>query len=102
MKKKIEYIRIKASAIPLGENKDVWGDDDYETVVEEVDMTPIENKWLDSQKDQSEKTDMLDSLPDAVADLSETVSGNASDASDLADALAELSELVSTLVEGKE
>ena len=48
-----------------------------------------------------ENADMIDALPDAVADLSEQVSTNATDYSDLADALAELSVLVSNLMETK-
>lgn len=52
-------------------------------------------------QEAKDRADMIDALPDAVADLSEQVSTNATDSSDLADALAELSVLVSNLMETK-
>lgn len=50
---------------------------------------------------ESDKREIMDALPDAVADLSEMVSDNAVDVSDLMDAIAELSEIVSNLMEGE-
>lgn len=52
-------------------------------------------------QEAKEKAEIASILPDAVADLSEQVSSNATDYSDLSDAVAELSALVSNLVETK-
>lgn len=50
---------------------------------------------------QQERQEMMDALPDAVADLSEMVSDNTLDTADIMDAIAELSEIVSNLMEGE-
>lgn len=55
-------------------------------------------KKLQESKD---KADMIDALPDAVADLSEQVSSNATSNAELADALADLSMVVSNLAGAK-
>lgn len=55
-------------------------------------------KKLQEAKD---KADMIDALPDAVADLSEQVSSNVTSNADLADALADLSMIVSNLAQTK-
>lgn len=91
---------------------DDWAHDDIKTHVsvarwreytaEELDA--IAKKNAESEKklhEAKDKADMIDALPDAVADLSEQVSTNATDSSDLADAVAELSVLVSNLMETK-
>ena len=52
-------------------------------------------------QEAKEKAEIASTLPDAVADLSNQVSSNATDYSDLSDAVAELSALVSNLVETK-
>lgn len=51
--------------------------------------------------ENKEKAEIAAMLPDAVADLSEQVSSNAIDCSDLSDAVAELSMLVSDMAEAK-
>lgn len=55
-------------------------------------------KKLQEAKD---KADMIDALPDAVADLSEQVSSNATSNAELADAIADLSIVVSNLAGAK-
>lgn len=52
-------------------------------------------------QEAADKAEVMDSLPDAVADLSEVVSTQADDSASLADAVAELSQLVSDLTESK-
>lgn len=52
-------------------------------------------------QEAKEKAEIASTLPDAVADLSEQVSSNTTDYSDLSDAVAELSALVSNMVETK-
>lgn len=50
-------------------------------------------------KEAKDKAEVMDALPDAVADLSEVVSAQSGDAEGLADAVAELSQLVSDIIE---
>lgn len=50
---------------------------------------------------QAEQQELINALPDAVAELSEMVSDNAIDTADVMDAIAELSEIVSNLMEGE-
>lgn len=64
--------------------------------------TPEKAAQYEEETRRAELDEMIDELPDAVADLSEAVSDNAIDTSDIMDALAELSEIVSQLVEGME
>lgn len=67
-------------------------------------LAEIAKKKIESEKklqDAMDKADMIDALPDAVADLSEQVSGNATNNAELADALADLSMVVSNLAGAK-
>lgn len=67
-------------------------------------LAEIAKKKIESEKklqDAMDKADMINALPDAVADLSEQVSSNATDNAELADALADLSMVVSNLVGAK-
>lgn len=94
-------IRIKSDVTPIDNvTKFAWADDDYEEVEVWHEYTEEELKQQEDAKAQAEHQELIDSLPDAVADLSEVVSSNSEDTSGLSDALAELSEIVSTLVEG--
>lgn len=52
-------------------------------------------------RDAKDRADMINSMPDAVADLSEQVSSNATSNADLADALADLSAVVSNFAQTK-
>lgn len=52
------------------------------------------------EQEQREQQELINTLPDAVADLSEQVSSNADNDSTLIEAVAELSQLVSDLMEG--
>lgn len=73
-----------------------------EYTVEE--LAEIAKKKAEAEKelqDTRDKADMIDALPDAVADLSEQVSSNATSNADLADALADLSAVVSDIVQAK-
>lgn len=60
-------------------------------------LTPEEQAAQDEREAERERQETLSLLPDAVADLSETVSTNEVTATELSDAIAELSEIVSTL-----
>lgn len=51
--------------------------------------------------EQQEHKEIIDSLPDAIAELSEMVSDNAVNMVDVMDAIADLSEIVSNLMEGE-
>lgn len=53
---------------------------------------------FDPSAEHAEQLAEADMIPSAIADLSETVSGNAMDVSALSDAIAELSEMVSNLM----
>lgn len=61
--------------------------------------TPEEIAQREEAEEQAEQQELINALPDAVADLSEMVSDNTIDTADLQDALAELSEIVSGLME---
>lgn len=76
-------------------------DEDYEEV-------QIYHVWTDEDVEANEgavleieKEALMDSLPDAVADLSQAVSDTNENDAGLADAIAELSEIVSNLVTEK-
>lgn len=71
------------------------------TSAELAELAEKKRKEEQARQDAKEKADIASTLPDAVADLSEQVSSNATDYSDLSDAVAELSALVSNLVETK-
>ena len=60
-------------------------------------LTPEEQAAQDEREAEAERQETLSLLPDALADLSETVSTNEVTATELADAIAELSEIVSEL-----
>lgn len=74
-------------------------DEDYEEVQLYHVWTPDEIAWRERAAEEAEHQEIMDALPDAVADLSEMVSDNTIDTADLQDALAELSEIVSGLME---
>lgn len=76
-------------------------DSDYETVQMYHVWTNEEIEQREASEEFAANAEAVGSLPDAVAELSGTVSGNATDVQALGDAIAELSELVSNLIEGK-
>lgn len=83
------------------ETKFALDDSDYETVMVYHVLTEDEMAQRDDSEQKQERQDVIDSLPDAVADLSEMVSDNATSIADIMDAIAELSEIVSNLTEGE-
>lgn len=94
-------IHIKKDATPIDNvTKFAWDDDDYEEVEIWHEYTEAELEEMEKCDERDSQIDVFNSLPDAVADLSESVSDNAVNQNDIADAVAELSEIVSTLVEG--
>lgn len=71
----------------------------------EEELAEIQAEQEQAEQEQAEaeaRAELMDSLPDAVADLSEYVSTNTASAEELADAVAELSQLVSDLVSANE
>ena len=67
-------------------------------------LAEIAKKKAEAEKelqDARDKAGMIDALPDAVADLSEQVSSNATSNAELADALADLSIVVSNIAVAK-
>ena len=93
-------IHIKKDATPIDNvTKFAWDDDDYEEVEIWHEYTESELEEMKKCDEHDAQIDVFNSLPDAVADLSESVSDNAVNQNDIADAIAELSEIVSTLVE---
>lgn len=75
-------------------------DDDYEEVQLYHVWTADEIAQREEAERQQEHQEIMDALPDAIADLSEMVSDNTINTEDVMDAIAELSEIVSQLVEG--
>lgn len=81
----------------------------YVNVARWREYTPEELAEITKKKAEEEeqlqeakyKADMIDAVPDAVADLSEQVSSNATGNADLADAIADLSMVVSNLAKTK-
>lgn len=71
------------------------------TSAELAELAEKKRKEEQARQDAKEKAEIASTLPDAVADMSEQVSSNTTDYSDLSDAVAELSALVSNLVETK-
>lgn len=71
------------------------------TDAELAELTKKKIKEEQAIQESKEKAEIASTLPDAVADLSEQVSSNTTDYSNLSDAVAELSALVSNLVETK-
>lgn len=90
---KAAYERAEAEGLPT------VLDSDYEEVLLYHVWTEDELAERESRGIAAEFQEIMDSLPDAVADLSEMVSDNTIDTADLQDALAELSEIVSGLME---
>lgn len=90
--------RIKSTAIPIdNETKFAYDDDDYEDVEVWHEYTDDELEAIKQQEIVNEKQNLMDSLPDAIADLSSEVSNNSISAIDLMDAIADLSSIVSDL-----
>lgn len=73
--------------------------DDNQPVYEVVMNEKFTDEEIAEAMEIRTKAEIMEALPDAVADLSEMVSDNAIDTTDLQDALAELSEIVSGLME---
>lgn len=71
------------------------------TSAELAELAEKKRKEEQAIQEAKEKAEIASTLPDAVADMSEQVSSNAINYSDLSDAVAELSALVSNLVETK-
>lgn len=76
-----------------------YEDGDFEEVEVWHEYTPEELAQIEQTEAANERQEIMDALPDAVAELSEAVSDGAMDSSDLADALAELSAVVSGIME---
>ena len=76
-------------------------DSDYETVMLYHRYTEEDIRMREEGVLAQEKQELMDALPDAVAELSEAVSLNTMDTADVMDAIAELSEIVSTLAGGE-
>lgn len=92
------WARPEAYATIDNVTKFALDDSDYETVQLYHRWTSEEIAQREESKRQQEHQELMDSLPDAMADLSEMVSDNTIDTADLQDALAELSEIVSRLM----
>lgn len=93
-----KVIRIKESATPIDNvNKFAWDNDDYEEIEVWHDYTDEELTSIKEQQAQQEQKELINSLPDAIADLSSDVSNNATSTNDLMDAIADLSAIVSDL-----
>lgn len=71
---------------------------DYEQVQIYHVWTAEEIAQREAAEQQAEQQEIMNALPDALADLSLDVSNGAADTADLQDALAELSEIVSGLM----
>lgn len=76
-------------------------EDDYEEVQLYHVWTADEIAEREEGERQAEQQELINALPDAVAELSEMVSDNVIDTADVMDAIAELSEIVSNLMEGE-
>lgn len=73
-----------------------------EYTAEELEAIAKKNAEAEKKlQEAKDKANMIDALPDAVADLSEQVSTNATSNAELADALADLSAVVSDIVQTK-
>lgn len=60
-------------------------------------FTEAELSYIQQQKEEEENKELISYLPNAVADLSSSVSENSMTASDISDAIADLSAIVSDL-----
>lgn len=81
-------------------NKFALEDGDYETVQFYNAYTEDDVARREESERQQEQQEVMDALPDAMADLSLMVSDNVTDIADVMDAIADLSEIVSGLMEG--
>lgn len=74
---------------------------DFVIVDGEAVFSPAPERLAQYEEAERQKNhqELMDALPDAVADLSELVSDNTVDMADVMDALADLSEIVSNLME---
>lgn len=75
-------------------------DGDYEDVMLYHAWTADEVAQRERNVQEQEQQEVVDALPDAMADLSLMVSDNVTYIADIMDAIAELSEIVSGLMEG--
>ena len=82
--------------------QDNWLIKDGELAASTRPLTPEEQAAQDEREAEAERQETLSLLPDALADLSETVSTNEVTATELADAIAELSAIVSELASSTE
>ena len=82
--------------------QDNWVIKDGELTASTRPLTPEEQAAQDEREAEQERQETLSLLPDALADLSETVSTNEVTATELADAIAELSAIVSELASSTE
>ena len=82
--------------------QDNWLIKDGELAASTRPLTPEEQAAQDEREAEAERQETLSLLPDALADLSETVSTNEVTATELADAIAELSAIVSELASSPE
>lgn len=89
------YERAEAEGLPA------VLDSDYEEVLIYHVWSEDELIERESRGIAAEFQEIMDSLPDAFADLSGMVSDNTVDMADVMDAIAELSEIVSKLMEGE-
>ena len=82
--------------------QDNWLIKDGELTASTRPLTPEEQAAQDEREAEAERQETLSLLPDALADLSETVSTNEVTGTELADAIAELSAIVSELASSTE
>lgn len=94
-----EYVAPEAYASIDNVTKHAIDDSEIEQVQYYHTYTAEEIAQREEAERQAEQQELINALPDAVADLSEMVSDNTIDTADLQDALAELSEIVSGLME---
>lgn len=92
-------IKVKKEATPIDNiTKFAWDDNDYEIVEVWHEYTAEELERKKRSDENKEQKELFNTLPDAVSDLSEVVSTNATDLTDINNAVAELSELVSNIL----
>lgn len=92
-------IKVKKEATPIDNiTKFAWDDNDYEIVEVWHEYTAEELERKKRSDENKEQKELFNTLPDAVSDLSEVVSANATDLTDINNAVAELSELVSNIL----
>lgn len=69
-------------------------------VIESGKLVFSESDESKAEKEENDRIEQIELLPDAVSEISKLVSDNTSDVTMLSDALADLSEIVSSLVKG--